>query len=231
MDRSKRLFRLRREGQAFAACLSDDTLGNAVPSCPAWTLRDLTMHLGRVYGWAGAATRATERPPRPETEWPPDAAGMADHLLAQLALLVDALEGDPGQPAWSFAPGHGTLGFWQRRQLQETAVHRWDAEAACGRTTDIDAEIAADGLDELADILIGLRIAEGRLAPGASVTAVSGEGGRWTFGQGEPVAEVAGTASDLLLLGWRRLDADAPVLRWSGDVAAGQELVRGGLTP
>ena len=63
------------------------------------------------------------------------------------------------------------------------------------------------------------------------MTAVSGEGGRWTFGQGEPVAEVAGTASDLLLLGWRRLDADAPVLRWSGDVTAGQELVRGGLTP
>ena len=86
MDRSKRLLRLRREGQAFAACLNEDTLGNVVPSCPDWTLRDLTWHLGRVYGWAGAATRTTERPARPELEWPEHAAGVADHLLAQLAL-------------------------------------------------------------------------------------------------------------------------------------------------
>lgn len=230
MDRNKRLIRLRAEGRAFAATLSDAALDNPVPSCPAWTLRDLTMHLGRVHGWAGAATQATERPPRPEIVWPSDAEGMADKLLAGVALLSVALDGPPQQPAWSFAPGHGTLGFWQRRQLIETAIHRWDAEGAVGTPTPIDAEVAADGLDELAEVLIPLRASEGKLGPG-SVTAVPTDSAAVAWGDGPSIAQVAGTASDLLLLAWGRLDADAPVFTWSGDEVAGRAFVRGGLTP
>jgi uncharacterized protein (TIGR03083 family) len=231
MDRNKRLFALRREGRAFAACLRDDTLDLAVPSCPGWAVRDLARHLTRVYSWAGAATRSSERPPRPEVDCPTDAAGLADCLLTQLALLSVALDGPPEQAAWSFAPGHGTLRFWQRRQLIESAVHRWDAQAALGDPAPIEDDVAEDGLDELADVLVGLRIAEGRLAPDVSVVFDSTAGGSWTLGEGAPVASVSGSASDLLLLGWGRLDADAPVLRWAGDVGAGQEIVRAGLTP
>lgn len=231
MDRTKRLFRLRREGQAFAACLCAGTLDNAVPSCPGWTLADLTRHLGRVYGWADEATRTTERPPRPEIVWPEDAGGMADTLLARLALLIDALDGDPEQPAWSFAPGHGTLGFWQRRQLIETAIHRWDAEVACGHTTEIDTDVAVDGLDEIARVLIPLRIDEGKLTTARCVEADAGIDGGWTWGEGQPVATVSGTPSDLLLLAWGRLDADAPSLTWTGDADAGRAFVADGLTP
>lgn len=231
MDRSKRLYRLRREGQAFAACLTDDSLPLPVPACPGWVVRDLAVHLGRVWNWAGSATRSVERPPRPDLTFPDDAAGLADALLAELAILLDALEGDPAASAWSFAPGHGTLGFWQRRQLIETAIHRSDAEAALGRPAVIDDDVAADGLDELAEILVGLRIAEGRLAPGASVLFVAPDGRTWPLGQGAALATVSGSASDLLLLGWGRLDADAPDLRWSGDGASGKALVRAGLTP
>lgn len=230
MDRTKRLFRLRREGQAFAAALADETLDRPVPSCPAWTVRDLALHLGRVWNWAGAATRSTQRPPRPALDFPRDAAGLSDALLTELALLLDALEGDPAAPAWSFAPGHGTLGFWQRRQLLETALHRWDAARAFGEDAALDPEIALDGLTELAEVLVPLRHSQGKLAAGAMV-AVADDGGAWVWGEGEPTAEVAGSASDLLLLAWGRLDADAPGLRWSGDAEAGRAFVAAGLTP
>lgn len=231
MDRSKRIFHLRREGQAFAECITLGPLDARVPSCTGWTLDDLARHLGRVHGWAGAATTANERPARPVLDWPADAPGLSDSFLAGLALLIDALDGPADAPAWSFAPGHGTLGFWQRRQLIETAIHRWDADAALGRAGTLNSDVAADGLDELADILVGLRIAEGKLAPSASVVFEASDGARWQLGQGPVVAEVHGAASDLLLLGWGRLDADADVLAWSGDEASGRAIVRAGLTP
>lgn len=231
MDRSKRLYRLRREGHAFAVGLTDDTLDAPVPSCPGWTVRDLAQHLGRVWHWAAAATRMSERPPRPTLTFAEDAEGLGDGLMTELALLLDALEGDADAPAWSFAPGHGTLRFWQRRQLVETALHRWDAARAAADEVEIDPDVALDGLDELAQVLVPLRIAEGRLAAGRSITAVADEGGAWILGKGESVAEVSGPASDLLLLGWGRLDADASGLTWSGDPAAGRQFVAGGLTP
>ena len=232
MDRNKRLIRLRAEGRAFVETLSDEVLDNPVPAGPKWTLRDLTQHLGRVHSWAGEATRSTEQPPRPELQWPTDAAGMADKLLSGLALLTVALDGPSAQPAWSFAPGHGTLGFWQRRQLVETAIHRWDAQGAVGQPQPLEGDVAADGLDELVEVLVPLRIAEGKLAPGASVTAkTSDEDGTWAWGQGDPIAEVSGSASDLLLFAWGRLDADAPALTWSGDVEGAKALLGGVLTP
>jgi hypothetical protein len=45
------------------------------------------------------------------------------------------------------------------------------------------------------------------------------------------VAEVAGSASDLALLMWNRLAADAAGLTWSGDRAAGERIVKAPLVP
>jgi uncharacterized protein (TIGR03083 family) len=46
-----------------------------------------------------------------------------------------------------------TVGFWQRRQAHETAMHRIDAEAAAGDVHPIDAELAADGIDEWLELV------------------------------------------------------------------------------
>ena len=44
-------------------------------------------------------------------------------------------------------------GFWSRRQAHELAVHRWDAQLAAGAPQPIDRALAADGIQELFDIL------------------------------------------------------------------------------
>ena len=53
----------------------------------------------------------------------------------------------------------------------------------------------------------------------------------WSHGPGEPVSEVAGTASDLALMLWNRIGLDAAGLAWSGDRAAGERVVRTPLVP
>lgn len=230
MDRNQRLMALLREARDFAACLDDAALSAAVPPCPGWTVRELTAHLGEVHAWAALATRASERPVRAQIDWPAGAAALADRFLAGAAVLADALDGPSSTPAWSFSAPHQTLEFWQRRQVVETAVHRWDAQSALGRAEGFVDGVALDGLDELAEVMVPLRISRGQLATDASVAFVADGVGRWQLGQGQVVAEVRGSASDLLLLGWGRLDADAPGLAWSGDEAC-REFVRGGLTP
>ncbi|MFE9823366.1 hypothetical protein ACFYSH_14620 [Streptomyces sp. NPDC005791] len=52
-----------------------------------------------------------------------------------------------------------------------------------------------------------------------------------TFGPGEPVAEISGTAERLLLMLWGRPSADDASISWSGDRAAGAAALAGPLTP
>jgi len=44
--------------------------------------------------------------------------------------------------------GPHTVGWWRRRQALETAVHRWDAEAATGDPSPVPTGLAVDGIDE-----------------------------------------------------------------------------------
>jgi len=53
----------------------------------------------------------------------------------------------PASPAWSWTDDR-TAGFWARRQANETAVHRWDAQLAAGATEPIEHDLAVDGIDE-----------------------------------------------------------------------------------
>ena len=40
------------------------------------------------------------------------------------------------------------MGFWARRQANETAVHRWDAQRAAGAVEPVEHTLAVDGIDE-----------------------------------------------------------------------------------
>jgi uncharacterized protein (TIGR03083 family) len=125
-----------------------------VPTCPDWVVADLLAHIGRVHRWA--AGNAARRPD--EGFWPgneieiPDVAVRPAWVREGARSLVAALDGPPDRPAWTWANSNN-LGFWQRRQAQETAMHRVDAEVAAGDAPSIDAELAADGIDELLDIV------------------------------------------------------------------------------
>ncbi|WP_042400700.1 maleylpyruvate isomerase family mycothiol-dependent enzyme [Streptacidiphilus carbonis] len=143
------------DARLFAAAMAEGDPEVMVPSCPEWRLVNLCTHLGKVHRWVTqiVSTRAQERvdwSALPDAKAPADPAGLAEWLLRG-ALQVTAVlrEAGPGVPVWGWAGEHST-GWWGRRMAQETLVHRIDAELAVGGTPGgIDAELAADNIDEL----------------------------------------------------------------------------------
>ena len=68
----------------------------------------------------------------------------ASHTAIYTA-LVDAR---PEREVWTWTGQNQDVEWVRRRMAQETAVHRWDAAHAVGQPDDIDAVVAADGIDE-----------------------------------------------------------------------------------
>jgi len=106
----------------------------------------------------------------------------------------------------------------------ETALHRVDGELAAGAPTPIDTALAVDGVDELFEVSIPHR-GTGRLHRGGETIHLHatdpdlGEGaGEWLIVLGADAVTVEhahakgdvavrGSASDLLLLLWNRVDS------------------------
>ncbi|MFB4292937.1 maleylpyruvate isomerase family mycothiol-dependent enzyme [Nonomuraea sp. ATR24] len=222
------LHHLRRESAAFRACLDGD-LSAPVEHCGDWTLYDLADHLGGGNLWA--ATAVTERhgdhqaPPAPRD----DLGAWFDQTTAT---LLDVLDRDPSAEAWTFYPPH-TVGFWQRRRPLETLIHRWDAEHALGLTPTLDPTLAGEGVAEVFDTMAYRMINRGMAKPPAHAIRVraTDTGLTCVYGPGEPVAEIAGPAADLLLMLWGRLPRTHPGLTWEGDTPAAQAVLDGPLTP
>jgi uncharacterized protein (TIGR03083 family) len=203
---------LRREGTTLGDIRIVDV---DVPTCPGWTLADLVHHVGTVHRWQEAQLRAddTERLARSERLERPDDESLQEWLQHGLASLLQAFaETDPERltPTW-FGPRPAS--FWARRAAHETAIHRWDAQAAVMSPSPIDAAQAVDAIDELLENVVPRRVADaGWEPPPASIhlhaTDIDGE---WTIhvdGQSVTVTrshdkgDVAarGSANDLILL-------------------------------
>jgi uncharacterized protein (TIGR03083 family) len=231
MDSAGYLAHLRRDLDAFGTCLGGD-LSAPVRHCGDWTLYDLADHLGGGNLWAAAAV--TERRGDFEADPAPrDPAALAAWLSETGAVLLAALDADPGTPAWTIAPP-ATVGFWQRRRCMETLIHRWDAEHAAGPGGFIDPSLADDGVAEVADTMLPRQIRLGRTGPPPHAVRLdaSDTGSSWHLGgPGDPVATIGGTAADLLLLLWGRLDADDPAIVWRGDRDQGRAALSGALVP
>jgi uncharacterized protein (TIGR03083 family) len=131
-----------------------------VPTCPGWTVADLTWHLAEVhYFWSAivegnlANPAAAELPERRADE------ALPDMLAEQSARLVSALTArNPGEPCWSWHPDGGRVGWVRRFQAHEALMHRIDAELAVGTAQSefapIDEDLAADGIDVLLNVLL-----------------------------------------------------------------------------
>ncbi len=134
----------------IADLAASSDLSLAVPTCGDWTLADLTWHLGEVqHFWShiieqrATTPKGYEEPVRPtDDELAPFLAAMTERLVAALAAA------DPAEPCWSWSRDQ-TVGFTHRRQAHEALIHRVDAELAVGRPSTVDADLAADGVDEL----------------------------------------------------------------------------------
>jgi len=195
-----------RESEAFAAVIEAGGLERRVPGCPAWTRRDLAWHLGRVQQfWARTVRVGADVNPvfSSDAEGPTDAAALAAWIRAATTDLLDALRATPpGTPAWTWWLDDRTAGAIARHQVQEAAVHRWDAQSASGTPEALAHEVADDGVDEFVWIARQLR-------DPARITFVATDSGRSTPTSGEPpVATVRGTASDLVLLLYGRVSVD-----------------------
>lgn len=223
MDRAEHLDHLADDIDRMANVLDAGPLDAPVPWCGEWTVGDLGVHLGSVHRWATFAVRHA-RPPGAEDiidEAPQDADGaeLAAWLRAGGDRLIDELAAmDIDAPTWHPFPVAKVGAVWPRRQAQEAAVHRWDAEQAVGRTPTIDAALAADGIDEYFVLALPrLMHREHVGAPAESLLVRTVDtGDEWHVAAGEgsvvvvadpaqvPAATVSGSAEHVLLALWGR---------------------------
>jgi uncharacterized protein (TIGR03083 family) len=241
-----------REARAFLAATrrAADAGGPApaVPSCPGWTLTDLVLHLGYVHRSVARtiAERLRQQPEWGDLSWlglepgqlgwlrpgrAPAGAPLPANLPDWFAAGASALEGEfrsaaPGQPVWTWS-AEQTVGFWQRMQSIEAAVHRWDAEKALGRAQPVDAELAANAVVQTFTVMAPMRRTYGQAPPGEGerfrFIRTDGTGDWAVEFRGEDVTLVdpsgptdltlAGTASDLMLYLWQRLPPESLDLR------------------
>ena len=229
MEPSAYLTTLRADAERLAVAAERD-LETKVPTCPDWTMAELVVHLGRVHRWVDGMVRnkSTERgefPGRPD-----DGADLLQWFREGADQLVESLGSvDPDQPIWNW--GDGKARFWHRRQAQETAIHRWDAQHAIADEQPVDAALAVDGIDELLDLIIGPSMAGRECGAGESIHLhATDREGEWTVtfgregvtidrGHAKGDAAVRGTASDLVLFAWNRISPDAESLETFGDTS------------
>lgn len=205
---------------AMAAALRAAGPERPVPSCPGWTVADLTAHVTAVHRWVLGALENAGTPPYDEKPASPD-----DYADAAQAMVARLRELPADAPCWTFDRDDRTAAFWRRRQLQEVSVHRWDVDGH-----ELDPQVAEAGVDEVVRFFVPRQLHQGRLTlpPG---TVVLDSGSRtWTLGGGDgPTATVTGSVQDLDLVLWGR--GDAANLSVSGDEHLVKAVLAGGLTP
>lgn len=175
---------LREQTDAFAATAANLDPDAPVPTCPEWQARDLVAHIGQAHRWAADIVRAgtASAPPDPRASDPGMPSEWSAWLRAGAADLVDAVnETGPDCPVWTYVDER-PAGFWLRRMLHDTLVHRADAALAAGIEFDVDPGLAAEAISEVLD-LIGDPVAAQRLP---SVVDLRGTGQTLQFRPAEP---------------------------------------------
>ena len=219
----------------YSRVLADAARGNLdarVEHCPEWSVADLVHHVTDVHWfWATIAEHrlaqpadASDRPGRAPDD------RLVDVFQQGAAKLVRVLaDADQTAACWTWAPGQQNVGFITRHQVQEAAVHAFDAVNAAGGTLVIEPGAAADAVDEFLTVSLAEEtdVAEHDLTPldGTLVLRASDTGDAWTVTDGpvpgaaamtrgatDGAPEVEATASDLLLWLYRRtsVGTDAP---------------------
>jgi uncharacterized protein (TIGR03083 family) len=212
-----------RDGLALAEAAEAAGPAAPVAGCPGWDVAELVWHVTEVhYFWGTIVAQRLLDPGRvPPLERPEGFPA----LVARFRMGVEWLAGilaaaDPGAPVWTWAR-QTDAAFVIRHQAQETAVHRWDAEQAAGRSFTIDPALAADAIDEFFQhTAAARREGAGPVAGSVHLHAIDADG-EWTVSEDEAGAlvverghrrgdaAVRAPASDLLLLLYRRIGPGA----------------------
>lgn len=198
-----------------------DALDAPVAACPGWTVADLLGHHAGVFCFATAQLRAEPGSELVGFDPPDESLAPLDQFSAAAdALLAELVAVDPGEhrPNWAGSP-HSRW-YW-RRMAQETAIHRFDAQAAHGPADPIDTDLAIDGIEELIEVFLTSAERRGITGDGETVhlhatdDGLDDGAGEWMFtfhahgvdvtdehGKGDMAGR--GSASDLLLFAWNR---------------------------
>jgi uncharacterized protein (TIGR03083 family) len=238
MITEERLFAGIRESTArLAGIVTDEDETSRITTCPEWTLRQLSTHVGRGQRWA--AEIVLRRSPEfiryrdvPDGRLPDDPVARADWLNAGASLLIDAVREGGAEKVWALS-GLRPAGFWARRMAHETAVHLADAELAVGRDIMLATDLAADGIDEWLEWAARDPGDEPPLRDGQTLHVHATDDGLNGAGEwlvtgtqsglavepGHAKADVAvrGPAAKLLLVLVRRLPPDEPGVEVLGD--------------
>ncbi|MER7467490.1 maleylpyruvate isomerase family mycothiol-dependent enzyme [Streptomyces sp. NPDC097981] len=228
------------ESAAFVATVKAADLSTPVPTCPGWSLADLTQHAGSVHRWfSELLRRRIQQPPASrevDLRLPEQPDGFPDWLAASAAEAAEVFAAtDLDAPMWAWGVDQHAR-FWVRRMLFETLVHRVDAELALGLSPHIDRALAVDGIDEFltnlpfafpfAPLTARLRAADRTIrfsctdGDGDWLVALRPDGFALVADGPESRtadATVRGTAADLLLALYGRLDHRGDAFRLLGD--------------
>ena len=215
---------------AHSAGFAEAVRGNLdarVEHCPDWSVADLVSHLTGVHWfWATIAEELPAEPPDPSRR-PARASDeqLVEGFLANAQRLADVLRGaDQSAACWTWAPQQQDVAFITRHQVQEAAVHHWDAVNAAGGRLAIEPEVAVDAVEEFLTVSVSSDAdpADPPRPPleGTFSLRAQDTGAAWTLSDGEQPGAVrltAGTAdgptleatgSDLLLWLYGRVDLD-----------------------
>lgn len=171
MEHALRLDVIERELDALVTAVAAGPLDARVPTCPDFSVDDLAKHVGEFCGfWTHVLCEGTSRPKTPFSEevgsdgrvgW---LTALAGHLVAELRATA------PDTKVWTWYDPDQSAAFVARRCSHELAIHRVDAQLARGGADPVEAELAADGIEEIF-LMIGWWGQEGRRGtPGSGQT-------------------------------------------------------------
>ncbi|MDJ1138063.1 maleylpyruvate isomerase family mycothiol-dependent enzyme [Streptomyces iconiensis] len=228
-----------REVGARAWRRAENRLGDPVPACPEWRVRDVVHHLGNVASFVSACVeQGAGEPAFTDAGLPPDdrviawAAGEWDLALDRLATA------DPRAAAWNWSTQPHTVSFWPRCLTHEAFIHGWDLANALGEPMALPPDIAADGVDEVLAVHLAAGAHNGRRfdRTGRITVHSTDTDDRWLIeltpttvhtrpaAPNEPCdAQLAATAAELYLDLWGRARLHLPPdqRRWADQLAAG----------
>ena len=242
VDLDGALARLERDTDGLAAVVDSADLTAPVAACPGWDVRALAVHVGTIHRWATVAVRTAAPPERGAVARPDDGASpeeLAAWLRLGAGVLADVLATtEPTAPSWHPFPWEQSARFWPRRQMVETALHRWDAEVATAGESTIEPEVGVVGIGEyfelglprvlqLAELdapapSLHVHVTDDGLPEGAGEWVVDAVDGTLRVREEHRRADAAlrGPAADVLLVLMGRLDRSAVEVVGDPDAAA-----------
>lgn len=235
MDRETAMAAIAADGRRLIEAAAE--VDAPVPTCPDWTVHDLLAHIGWVHRFVRehVVRNAPERLSPEIVESGPAGEAVRAWAADGLESLLESFSTvDMDAPCTTWGETQKT-GFFVRRMVHETAIHRVDSESSSGEPAGIDDGQGADGVDELYSEVLAYAVRRWprplpagslhlhRTDGGEGEWTLRAEGGRIVLSRGHEKGDAAlrGGAGDLFLAVWGRLPLDR--LELFGDEAVARE--------